>query len=173
MRIVRNYHGSFRHPLRAFVFGMALIALTLVGFALAAGIATQNNADRIVVKRIDGTTRVVTHQQPVLTTVVSGSVQRITLPGSDGQVVVVRIRGKRTVRIVRVPLPQPKGSTSAGSTTVPLAAAAPNSGGVETVTETVYDPITVTEPGSTVTETVTESQSTSSSTTDTTATSSP
>lgn len=149
MRLIRDYHGAFRHPMRAFLIGIGVIVLTLSGFALAAGISPSRQSSRLVVTRIDGKVRVVTQTQPVLTTVVSGRVQTITLPGTSGQVVVVRVRGKHTVRIVRVPAFEPATSGDA------LQGAAISAG---TVTETVYDPVTltVTGPASTVTETVTE-----------------
>lgn len=142
MPLVRDYHGSFQHPLQAFVIGASSLALAVLGFAVAVDVSGQHQTtDAVVTRIIQG--RAVTLYRRVVLTVATENARRITLPGEPGQVVVIHTPGKRTTRIIRLP--------ATTSPSFPLLAAA------TPITETVYQPyaVTVTTPAWTVTQTVT------------------
>jgi hypothetical protein len=143
MPLVRDYHGSFQHPLRAFVIGACSLALAVLGFAVAVDVSGQHQTtDAVVTRIIQG--RAVTLYRRVLTTVVTRNAQRVMLPGEPGRVVVIHTASKRTTRIIRLP------ATTSPSFPLLAAAATP-------ITETAYQTYTVTvpAPASTVTQTVT------------------
>jgi hypothetical protein len=88
-----GYHGSFEHPIRAFLLGVALIALLFGGFALGTGVSKGSSIS--------------TETSVQLRTVRHTRVERVTvaLPGSteviSGQTVVVP--GPTRTRWVQVP----------------------------------------------------------------------
>jgi hypothetical protein len=138
-----RYHGSFEHPVRAFLIGVTLLVLLFGGFVV--GIEAGKNPIEqtraaVQVVTTKGRVQTVTVGLPVTRTVIDGSTRVVTLPGSvRRQVVVIHRHGKTLYAYATI---QP---ASAGDTSLTNSAA------------TVYEPapVTVTTPPVTSTETVT------------------
>lgn len=134
-----RYHGSFDHPVRAFLIGVTLLVLLFGGFVV--GIEAGKNpieqtsaAVRIVTTK--GHVHPVTVGLPVVSTVIDGRTSVVTLPGSvRRQVVVIHRHGKTLYGYATIQPPL------AGDTSFTNSAA------------TVYEPapVTVTTPPETVT----------------------
>jgi hypothetical protein len=141
-----RYHGSYDHPVRAFLIGVTLLVLLFGGFVV--GIEAGKNpieqtsaAVRVVTTK--GHVETVTVGLPVARTVINGRTRVVTLPGSVRRQVVVIHRGGKTIYAYAAIEPAPAGDT-----------------GITNSASTVYvpAPVTVTTPPETVTsppETVT------------------
>jgi hypothetical protein len=151
-----TYHGGFEHPVRAFAIGVTLLVLLFGGFALGVE-AGAPPADRTAVRVITRHGhRIVKVAEPVTTRLVRGGhTQVVHLPGAVRTRVVVIRRHGRTIVAYRAP-----SSTGDGP------------GTLQTLYVETPGTVTVTEPGSTVTETstvtVTEPSSSDSTGSDTT-----
>ena len=95
-----RYHGSFDHPVRAFLIGVTLLVLLFGGFVV--GIEAGKNpieqtsaAVRVVTTK--GHVQTVTVGLPVARTVINGRTRVVTLPGSVRRQVVVIHRGGKTI----------------------------------------------------------------------------
>jgi len=134
-----TYHGSFEHPLRAFAVGVTLLVLLFGGFALGVE-AGAPPADRTSVRVITRHRQhVVKVAEPVTTRVVNGGrTQVVHLPGSVRTRVVVIRRHGHTIVAYRAP-------SSGGD----------RAGTLQTLYVETPVTVTVTEPGSAVTETST------------------
>jgi hypothetical protein len=143
-----RYHGSFEHPVRAFVIGVTLLVLLFGGFVVGVEAGTHPLEQAAVTRLTVTHPRVHTVTVGALTTVVDGHTRTINVASEKTRVVIIRLHGKK---FIYVPAP---GSTA---TSGPQSAAAPTllSDTTETVTEppeTVTEPpvtVTVTEPGTT------------------------
>ena len=142
-----RYHGSFDHPVRAFLIGVTLLVLLFGGFVV--GIEAGKNpieqtsaAVRVVTSK--GHVQTITVPVPVVRTVINGHTSVVTLPGTVRRQVV----GGKTTYIYAAIEAAPgadSGLTVSGATIF-----APT-----TVTVTT-PPETVTSPPETVTVTETE-----------------
>ena len=99
-----RYHGSFDHPVRAFLIGVTLLVLLFGGFVV--GIEAGKNpieqtgaAVRVVTTK--GHVHTVTVGLPVVRTVINGRTSVVTLPGSVRRQVVVIHRHGKTIYAVR------------------------------------------------------------------------
>jgi len=142
-----RYHGSFDHPVRAFLIGVTLMVLLFGGFVV--GIEAGKNP----IEQTGAAVQVVTHKgvrtvkvpEPVVRTVVNGHTSVIKLPGTVHRQVV----GGKTVFIYRGSVIEPAPGADTSLT---------NSAMTVLIPTTVTEPVTVTDtaPSSTVTVTVTE-----------------
>ena len=141
-----RYHGSFDHPVRAFLIGVTLMVLLFGGFVV--GIEAGKNP----IEQTGAAVQVVTHKgvrtvkvpEPVVRTVVNGHTSVIKLPGTVHRQVV----GGKTVFIYRGSVIEPAPGADTSLTNSAMTVLIPT-----TVTDTVTD--TVTAPPSTVTVTET------------------
>jgi hypothetical protein len=156
----RGYHGGFRHPIRAFAVGVTLLVLLFAGFVGGIELGSPpagTSSQRIrIVKRANGAVRVVTVQQPVVTTVVSNRLRVVRLPGGTERRIVVirRDGGKAVLGYLQKPLSS-GGATTATELPVTVYLAEPSvvttvvtSVATSTVTTTVTEP----PPSSTTSE---------------------
>jgi hypothetical protein len=148
------YHGSFEHPVRAFAIGMTLLVLLFGGFVLGVE-AGSPPTDRTTVRVITRHGQRVTVAEPVTTRLVKGRPQTVRLPGSVRTRVVVIRRHGRTIVAYRAP------------------AAGDGPGTLQTLYVATPETVTVTEPGSTMTETETVTVTETAGSSDTTAGTSP
>jgi len=145
-----RYHGSFDHPVRAFLIGVTLMVLLFGGFVV--GIEAGKNpieqtgaAVQVVTTKGHGHT--VTVGLPVVSTVIDGRTSVVTLPGSVRRRVVVIHRHGKTIYAYATIQPASAGGTSLTNSASTVYEPAP-------VTVTT-PPETVTAPPVTVTVTVT------------------
>jgi hypothetical protein len=145
-----RYHGSFEHPVRAFLIGVTLLVLLFGGFVV--GVEAGKNP----IERTGAAVRVVTHKGrvdtvtvglPVVRTVIDGHTRVVTLPGSVRRQVVVIHRDGKTIYGYATIQPAAAGGTSFTNSASTVYEPVP-------VTVTT-PPVTVTEPASTVTVTET------------------
>jgi len=160
-----RYHGSFEHPVRAFLIGVTLLVLLFGGFVV--GIEAGKNpieqtgaAVRVVTTK--GHVRTIKVMETVVRTVINGHTSVVSLPGTVHRQVV----GGKTVYIFRGSVIEPASAADTSLT---------NSAMTFLVTTTVTAPAStvtdvVTAPASTVTVTVTEPPPSSSDSTGTTQT---
>jgi len=143
-----RYHGSFEHPVRAFLIGVTLLVLLFGGFAV--GIEAGKNpieqtgaAFRVVTTK--GHVRTIKVPEPVVRTVINGHTSVIRLPGTVHRQVV----GGKTIYTYGGGVIEPAPGADTSLT---------NSATTFLVPTTVTEPVTVTDtaPSSTVTVTVTE-----------------
>ena len=151
-----RYHGSFDHPVRAFLIGVTLLVLLFGGFVV--GIEAGKNpieqtgaAVRVVTTK--GHVRTITVLAPVVRTVHNGHTSVVRLPGTVHRQVV----GGKTVYTYGGGVIEPAPGADTGLTNTASTFFIPT-----TVTETVTE--TDTAPSSTETVTVTETAPPSSST---------
>jgi len=144
-----RYHGSFEHPVRAFLIGVTLLVLLFGGFAV--GIEAGKNpieqtgaAVRVVTTK--GHVRTIKVVEPVVRTVINGHTSVIRLPGTVHRQVV----GGKTVYVFRGSVIKPAPAADTSLTNSATTFFIPT-----TVTEPVTVTDTVTAPPVTVTETVT------------------
>ena len=147
-----RYHGSFEHPVRAFLIGVTLLVLLFGGFVVGVE-AGKNPIERtgaaVQVVTTKGGVRTIKVMEPVVRTVINGHTSVVTLPASvRRQVVVIHRHGKTIYGYATIP-PAPAGDTSFTNSASTVYELAP-----VTVTNTVTD--VVTAPASTLTVTVTE-----------------
>jgi hypothetical protein len=159
-----RYHGSFDHPVRAFLIGVTLLVLLFGGFAV--GIEAGKNpieqtGQAVQVVTTKGHVRTETVGLPVTRTVIHGRTSATTLPGSVRRQVVVIHRHGKTIYAYGAIEPAPGGGSNASSAATVYVPAP--------VTVTT-PPETVTAPPETVTVTVTEPPPSSSDSTGTTQT---
>jgi hypothetical protein len=141
-----RYHGSFDHPVRAFLIGVTLLVLLFGGFVVGTEAGThpiEQTAATVRVVTTKGHAQTVTVGLPVTRTVINGRTTAVTVPGSVRRQVVVIHRDGKTIYAYAAIEPAPAGDTS-----------------VTNSASTVYvpAPLTVTAPPETVTsppETVT------------------
>jgi hypothetical protein len=143
-----RYHGSFEHPVRAFLIGVTLLVLLFGGFVVGieAGknpIAQTRAAVRVVTHK--GRVRTIKVPEPVVRTVINGHTSVIRLPGTVHRQVV----GGKTVYVFRGSVIEPAPAADTSLTNSAMTFLVPT-----TVTVTT-PPVTVTEPASTVTVTET------------------
>jgi len=152
-----RYHGSFEHPVRAFLIGVTLLALLFGGFVV--GIEAGKNP----IQQTGAAVRVVTHKghvrtikvpEPVVRTVVNGHTSVIRLPGQVHRQVV----GGKTVYIYRGSVIEPAPAADTTLTNSATTFFIPT-----TVTDTVTDIVTAPPTTVTVTETAPPPSSTDSS----------
>jgi hypothetical protein len=143
-----RYHGSFDHPVRAFLIGVTLLVLLFGGFVV--GIEAGKNpieqtgaAVRVVTTK--GHVRTITDLAPVVRTVHDGHTSVVRLPGTVHR----RVVAGKTVYIFRGGVIEPAPAADTSLT---------NSATTFFIPTTVTEPVTVTDtaPSSTVTVTVTE-----------------
>ena len=142
-----RYHGSFDHPVRAFLIGVTLLVLLFGGFVVGteAGknpIEQTSAAVRVVTTK--GHVETIAVPVPVVRTVIDGHTRVVTLPGTVRRQVV----GGKTTYIYAAIEPAPgadSGLTVSGATIF-----------VPTTVTVTTPPETVTTPPETVTVTVTE-----------------
>jgi hypothetical protein len=143
-----RYHGSFEHPVRAFVIGVTLLVLLFGGFVVGVEAGT-HPLEQAAVTHLTATqasTHTVTVQSPVVRTVVNGHTRVVRLASVRTRVVLIRRDGKTIIAY------EPAPGTTTGSG--PESAAPPTLYTVPTETVTVTEPTeTVTEPPVTVTVT--------------------
>jgi hypothetical protein len=151
-----RYHGSFDHPVRAFLIGVTLLVLLFGGFVV--GIEAGKNP----IEQTSAAVRVVTLKGHVQTTTVPVPVGRnvsngltsvVRLPGSVHRQVV----GGKTIYVYRAIEPAPSGSSGVTDSGASLFV-------VPTTVTVTTPPETVTAPPETVTVTETETEPPSSST---------
>ncbi len=148
-----EYHGSFQHPVRAFLIGTGLVVLLLGGWVIgveAGGSPSSVTSTRVITRLGDHRLKLITVTDPVVSTVVNDHTRIVHVPGlGPTRVVVVHTGGQDVVAYM--PVAETGALTSSGTSDAiaPLTVYVPQP---VTVTETV----TETTPGGTVTETVTE-----------------
>jgi hypothetical protein len=142
-----RYHGSFDHPVRAFLIGVTLLVLLFGGFVVGteAGknpIEQTSAAVRVVTTK--GHVETIAVPVPAVRTVIDGRTRVVTLPGTVRQQVV---GGKTTYTYAAIePAPgADSGLTVSGATIF-----------VPTTVTVTTPPETVTSPPETVTVTETE-----------------
>jgi hypothetical protein len=142
-----RYHGSFDHPVRAFVIGVTLLVLLFGGFAVGIEAGThpiEQTGAAVQVVTTKGRVQTITVPVPVVRTVINGHTSVITLPGAVRR----QVAGGKTTYTYSAIEPAPGADTgitdSAATVFVPT-----------TVTVTT-PPETVTTPPETVTVTETE-----------------
>ena len=140
--------------MRAFALGITLIAILFGGFVMGIELGTPPGpgAARTEVITENGSERVVTTMQPVVTTVIKDGSRIEYLPGSD-RVVIVRENGERVVGYLRPP--SRDGGSNAGGESREPPDTATREAGPGPVTVYVEQPTTVTTPAETVTDTIT------------------
>ena len=152
-----RYHGSFEHPVRAFLIGVTLLVLLFGGFVV--GVEAGKNP----IERTGAAVRVVTYKghvrtvkvpEPVVRTVVNGHTSVIKLPGTVHRQVV----GGKTVFIYRGSVIEPAPGADTSLTNSAMTVLIPT-----TVTDTVTDIVTAPPTTVTVTETAPPPSSTDSS----------
>ncbi len=137
-----RYHGSFDHPVRAFLIGVTLLVLLFGGFAVGIEAGThpiERTGAAVQVLTTKGRVQTITVPVPVVRTVINGHTSVVTLPGAVRRQVV----GGKTTYTYGTIEPAPGADT-----------------GITDSAATVFVPttVTVTEPPETVTsppETVT------------------
>ncbi len=148
-----EYHGSFQHPVRAFLIGTGLVVLLLGGWVIgveAGGSPTASTSTRVVTRLGDHQLRLITVTDPVVSTVVNNHTRIVRVPGlGPTRVVVVHANGQDIVAYMPVAESDALTSSGTSDSIAPLTVYVPEP---VTVTQTV----TESEPGGTVTETVTE-----------------
>jgi hypothetical protein len=146
-----DYHGSFQHPRRAFLAGVALVGLLLAGWVIGveAGSSPSGESTRVLVRTVP-VKRVVTVSQPVVRTVVHNKRDVVRLPG-EARVVVIHENGHQVLGYIN-PSDNP---LTANAKPLPVTVYVPEP---TTVTETQTETSTVT-----VTVTVTDTGGSSSS----------
>jgi hypothetical protein len=143
-----RYHGSFEHPVRAFVIGVTLLVLLFGGFVVGVEAGTHPLEQAVVTRLTVTDPQVSTRTVAALTTRVDGHTRIIHVASKRTRVVIIRLHGKKFIYVAT------PGSTA---TSGPQSAAAPTLLTVPTDTVTVTEPPdTVAEPPVTVTVTVTE-----------------
>jgi hypothetical protein len=158
-----RYHGSFDHPVRAFLIGVTLLVLLFGGFVVGTEAGTHPIEQAGATERVvtmTGSTKTVAVGLPVTRTVINGRTTAVTLPGSVRRQVVVIHRHGKTIYAYAAIEPAPAGDTSVTNSASTVYVPAP-------VTVTA-PPETVTSPPVTVTETAPPPSSTDSSGTTTT-----
>ena len=151
-----RYHGSFDHPVRAFLIGVTLLVLLFGGFVVG------TEAGKNPIEQTSATVRVVTSKGhvetitvpavPVVRTVSNGHTSVVTLPGTVRRQVV----GGKTTFTFGVIESAPGGSSGVTDSGASLFVI-PTTVTVTTPPETVTTPPeTVTTPPETVTVTETE-----------------
>ena len=161
-----RYHGSFDHPVRAFLIGVTLLVLLFGGFVVGIEAGThpiEQTGQAVRVVTTKGHVHIVTVGLPVARTVINGSTRVVTLPGSVRRQVVVIHRDGKTIYAYGGIEPAPGGG--AGATTSSAATVY-----VPAPVTVTAPPETVTAPPETVTVTVTEPPPSSSDSTGTTQT---
>jgi hypothetical protein len=147
-----RYHGSFDHPVRAFLIGVTLLVLLFGGFVIGTEAGThpieQTGAATVRVVTTKGRVQTVTVGLPVARTVINGRTRVVRLPGSVRRQLVVIHRGGKTIYAYGAIEPAPSGDSGVATSAATVYAPAP-------VTVTT-PPETVTAPPETVTVTVTE-----------------
>jgi hypothetical protein len=145
-----RYHGSFDHPVRAFLIGVTLLVLLFGGFVVGIEAGKNPIEQTSAVVRVvttKGHVETITIGLPVARTVIDGRTSVVTLSGSVRQRVVVIHRHGRTIYAYATIEPAPPGGTSLTNSASTVYVPAP-----VTVTAT---PETVTSPPQTVTVTET------------------
>ena len=146
-----RYHGSFEHPVRAFLTGVTLLVLLFGGFVVGIEAGThpiEQTGQAVRVVTTKGHVHTVTVGLPVARTVINGRTSVVTLPGSVRRQVVVIHRHGKTIYAYTAIEPAPAGDTGVTNSASTVYVPAP-------VTVTT-PPETVTAPPETVTVTVTE-----------------
>ena len=143
-----RYHGSFDHPVRAFLIGVTLLVLLFGGFVVGIEAGThpiEQTGQAVRVVTTKGHVRTITDFSPVVRTVHNGHTSVVRLPGTVHR----RVVGGKTVYIFRGSVIEPAPAADTILT---------NSATTFLVPTTVTEPVTVTDtaPSSTVTVTVTE-----------------
>jgi len=135
-----DYHGSFQHPRRAFLAGVALVGLLLAGWVLGveAGSPPTSESTRVLVRTVP-VKRVITVSQPVVRTVVHNKHDVVRLPG-EARVVVIHENGHQVLGYID-PTENP---LTANAKVLPVTVYVPEP---TTVTETSTVTVTVTDTG--------------------------
>ena len=130
-----RYHGSFDHPVRAFLIGVTLLVLLFGGFVVGIEAGThpiEQTGAAVRVVTTKGRVQTITVPVPVVRTVINGHTSVVTLPGAVRRQVV----GGKTTYTYGAIEPAPGADT-----------------GITDSAATVFVPttVTVTEPPETVT----------------------
>jgi hypothetical protein len=143
-----RYHGSFDHPVRAFLIGVTLLVLLFGGFVVGTEAGThpieQAGATQRVVT-MTGRTKTVSVSAPQK--VIEGQVRVIRLPGSvEKRVVVIHRHGKKLYAAIQPASGNDFGLTPSVST---VTVSTPPDPVITTVTVTDTTTVTETAPSST------------------------
>ena len=151
-----RYHGSFDHPVRAFLIGVTLLVLLFGGFAVGIEAGThpiEQTGAAVQVVTTNGHVQTIRVRVPVGRTVNNGHTSVVRLPGTLHRQVV----GGKVIYVYRAIEPAPGGSSALTDAAMPFVV--PTTVTVTTPPETVtLPPVTVT-----VTETAPPPSSTDSS----------
>ena len=144
-----RYHGSFDHPVRAFLIGVTLLVLLFGGFVVGIEAGThpiEQTGAAVRVVTTKGRVQTVTVGLPVARTVINGRTRVVTLPGSVRRQVVVIHRDGKTIYAYAAIEPAPGGDSGVTNSASTVYVPAPAT--VTTPPETVTSPpetVTVTE----------------------------
>jgi hypothetical protein len=139
-----GYQGSFDHPVRSFLIGVALLALLFGGFVIGIEASSQPSASGGTRTLTVGgqRLRVVTVQQPVVRTTIGRATTIVRLLGSGRTAAVVKTNGSTLVGYLsahRGPIVASSAFRQAGTIYLPSPVTI-----TETITETVTQTVTET-----------------------------